>query len=79
MIPGVPGEEGVGVAIGAGDETVHPAMIVAATSRLVRITENFNDMVPRLLSEAITIVIVRVALDSPHCTPGTWVLASKLR
>lgn len=46
---------GAGVATSTGEEPMHPARLMAPMSRIVRITPWFNDIVSRLLSEAITI------------------------
>jgi len=48
-------DAGAGVATGADGEPVHPALLIAIMSRIIVITADFNDRVPQLLSEAITI------------------------
>ena len=48
---------GAGVTTGAGGEPVHPAIPITPMSRTVTVTAYFHAIVPRLLSQAITIAI----------------------
>jgi hypothetical protein len=77
--PGVPGsvaatDAGAGVTGGADGEPVHPAMLIALMSRIVKITADFNDIVPQLLSEAIIIVI-----DTNSCRSTVFDLRMVIR